>query len=117
MKELVNVLSLSIRSSDILGRYGGEEFIVIAPHTGRQKALVLAERLRKKVSDWCFVTAAGVLNLTISLGVGVYDGTSRAGCVSLSDHLLNMADEELYRAKREGRNRVSPSPLQNGGDL
>ncbi len=108
LKEIVQVLSASIRTSDLLGRYGGEEFIVIAPLTGLQEALVLAERLRETVNKWPFETTYGFLKLTISLGVVTFDGKDDAFSGSLLDDLLVMADSEMYKAKAMGRNRVSP---------
>jgi len=108
LKEIVQVLSSSIRTSDLLGRYGGEEFIVIAPLTGLQETLILAERLRETASKWPFETTYGFLKLTISLGVATYDGKSEAYPSSLLDQLLAQADAEMYKAKALGRNRVSP---------
>lgn len=115
LREMVQVLSESIRTSDVMGRYGGEEFIVLAPHTGLQEALVLAERLRETVSKWPFETTYGFLKLTISLGVATFDGKTES-CdgktesfqSSLIDCLLAQSDAEMYRAKALGRNRVSP---------
>lgn len=111
LKEMVKALSGTIRTSDVLGRYGGEEFIVIAPHTGLEEALVLAERLRETVSKWSFKTAYGLLTLTISLGVTTFDGKTEPYQSSLIDRLLAEADAEMYKAKAQGRNRVSPSLL------
>ncbi len=108
LKEIVQVLSASIRTSDLLGRYGGEEFIVIAPLTGLQETLILAERLRETASKWPFETTYGFLKLTISLGVATYDGKSEAYPGTLLDQLLAQADTEMYKAKALGRNRVSP---------
>lgn len=112
LKEIVQILSSSIRASDLLGRYGGEEFIVIAPLTGLQETLVLAERLRETASKWPFETAYGFLKLTISLGVATYDGKSEASPSVLLDQLLAQADAEMYKAKAMGRNRVSPVPAE-----
>lgn len=116
LREIVQVLSGSIRTSDALGRYGGEEFTVLAPHTGLQEALLLAERLRQKVSGWPFNTARGLIEMTISLGVATYDGKAelcdskdKQSRMSLIDRLLARSDEEMYKAKAQGRNRVSPS--------
>lgn len=113
LKELVQVLSSTIRTSDLLGRYGGEEFIVIAPLTGLQETLILAERLRETTSKWPFETTYGFLKLTISLGVATYDGKTEASPSSLLDHLLAQADSEMYKAKAMGRNQVSPVLVEN----
>jgi diguanylate cyclase (GGDEF)-like protein len=108
LKEVVQVLSSSIRTSDLLGRYGGEEFIIIAPLTGHQEALILAERLRETVSKWPFETTYGFIKLTISLGVATYDGKAETKPGTLLEQLLARADAELYKAKAAGRNCVSP---------
>ncbi|HOV78552.1 MAG TPA: diguanylate cyclase [Bacillota bacterium] len=114
LKEIVHVLKESVRTSDIIGRYGGEEFIVIAPLTGIREAVVLAERLRETVSRWPFETTYGFLKLTISLGVATYDGSTDEQRGTLVDRLLAKSDEEMYRAKAQGRNRVSPALSEAG---
>lgn len=108
LKEVVQVLSSSIRTSDLLGRYGGEEFIIIAPLTAHQEALILAERLREAVSKWPFETTYGFIKLTISLGVATYDGKTETCQGAIIEQLLAKADAELYKAKAAGRNCVSP---------
>lgn len=112
LKEVVQVLSSSMRASDLLGRYGGEEFIVIAPLTGQQEALVLAERLREIVSKWPFETTYGFMKLTISLGVATYDGKTEAYPNTILEQLLARADAEMYKAKSAGRNCVSPMYIE-----
>jgi len=116
LREFVQVLSGCIRTSDVLGRYGGEEFIVISPFTKLQEAIRLAERLRETVNKWPFETTYGFLKFTISLGAASFDGD--AGVCDLNDEfledilvdrLLAQADAEMYKAKAQGRNRVSPS--------
>jgi diguanylate cyclase (GGDEF)-like protein len=100
------------REIDILGRYGGEEFVVLLPETELKEALEIAERLRLVASDP--VQVAG-LELTISISVGV---AAAHHDQSLS-HLLQRADTALYQAKREGRNRVVAAfhlPTEQGSD-
>jgi two-component system cell cycle response regulator len=88
--EVARTLAASVRTEDILGRWGGEEFIVIAPHTPREAAAVLAERLRSAV--------AATTPVTVSIG---------AACTSEVDiRLLEVADRNLYAAKTAGRNQV-----------
>jgi len=90
------------RATDILGRLGGEEFAMLLPETGGAEALTLAERLRREI------TAVGVphggrsIALTCSCGVA-----ARSDEILLLDTLLSFADKALYRAKRQGRNRIS----------
>ncbi|WP_203805487.1 diguanylate cyclase [Paractinoplanes tereljensis] len=90
----------SIRHSDVLGRYGGEEFAVVLPdHEGQ--ASDLAERMRQAVGDEPIPTQAGALTVTISVGLAHLDPADAS-----LDQLLARADHALYRAKEGGRNRV-----------
>lgn len=91
-----------MRPYDFIGRYGGEEFLVILSECCMGCAAVLAERLRLSVSTDSFETPKGMIPVTISLGV-VTSGLDRKNNAEL---LLSAADEALYRAKENGRNRV-----------
>jgi diguanylate cyclase (GGDEF)-like protein len=93
------VVSTSIRQSDVAGRSGGEEFLVVLPDTDLQSALVVAEKLRDTIVR---ITVPGIEQaVSGSFGVAVYpdDATDPAG-------LLRSADRALYRAKSNGKNRV-----------
>ncbi len=103
LKKIAGLCRSSIRSTDLLGRYGGEEFLIIATETDQERAIEIAERFRKKVEDFSLVTEAGVLKLTISLGVGTYQPGSDQ---TLGD-LIKNTDNALYAAKALGRNCVS----------
>lgn len=96
-----SVLS-TIRKSDYLTRYGGEEFVLVLPATGFSKAIELAERLRKKIEQLHLSVDGHAVPVTASFGVAFY----RKGS-GLQD-LLRRADEMLYEAKRQGRNRTRP---------
>lgn len=90
-----------IRTSDSLARLGGEEFLVLCPHTSGAQARVLAERLRAAIAETHMPCLQGGPSVTISLGVAsarLDDPTAQT--------LIGRADEELYRAKSLGRNRV-----------
>ena len=87
------------RTTDIVGRYGGEEFLIILPHTASTEAEGLAERLRAHVSD----TPLAGLPITTSFGVA----TCAPGESSPPVELIERADAALYRAKDAGRNRVA----------
>ncbi|MBI5138040.1 MAG: GGDEF domain-containing protein [Nitrospirae bacterium] len=96
----------ALHQADIVTRYGGEEFLVIAPSTNLDEAVSAAERLRQKVADHAFVAGAGddprrVIPVTVSMGVACLAGLSES-----RDGLLMRADIALYRAKAAGRDRV-----------
>lgn len=94
LKQIATVTNLTIRTSDIFARFGGEEFCVIMPSTTAEVALILAERIRIAVSK--DVKAKSV---TISIGVVEWKGQE-------IKELLKLADEAMYQAKQTGRNRV-----------
>jgi diguanylate cyclase (GGDEF)-like protein len=94
-------LAHTIRTADLLGRYGGEEFALILPDTRSDDAHTLAERLRVAIADRPIDTDAGPLTVTISIGVAYL--TAEQTDV---ETLLANADAALYQAKRAGRNRV-----------
>ncbi len=89
-----------LREYDCVGRYGGEEFLVIAPGSIGSKSESLYERLRARIADAVIATNAGSISLTVSIGVAPGTGQSTV------DALVAAADAALYQAKAEGRNRV-----------
>ncbi len=95
--EFTNILKSKIRFSDILGRWGGEEFLVILPHTNLETTMLIAEKLRKTISEYIFTT---MKNETASFGVACL---SKAGSIG---ELVTIADKGLYLAKDSGRNCV-----------
>ena len=97
LKEIGKLLKRNLRSTDIVGRYGGEEFAIILPQTDIKGARITAERIRKQVEKHRF---EGLNRVTISLGV-----SSNKNCNSI-DELIKRADNALYSAKRKGKNRV-----------
>jgi diguanylate cyclase (GGDEF)-like protein len=94
-------IQAGLRDYDIFGRYGGEEFLVIAPGSMGHDGEGLYERLRARVADNAIVTPAGPLTMTVSIGVAPGTGLSTV------DGLIADADAALYRAKAEGRNRIA----------
>lgn len=90
----------SLRDDDMVGRYGGEEFVCILQGRSALSAELVAERVRKAVQGDAEGVAAGLPGVTVSIGLAVY-----AGEASIED-LLQRADKALYAAKREGRNRL-----------
>lgn len=94
---LARIMRASVRDSDIVGRWGGEEFMVICPDTSGRDAQAVAERLRQAVAIRPFPVAGRV---TVSVGIAVLEQGESI------ERLVNSADAALYRAKAEGRNRV-----------
>jgi two-component system, cell cycle response regulator len=101
LRETARRLKSTFRRSDVIGRYGGEEFVVLALDCGTEDAVRLAERFRQSVESTPFVTQSGGIDVTTSLGVaGISDVLGSTG-------LLKAADDALYRAKAAGRNTVA----------
>ncbi len=103
LRGLADLLRMQVRTTDIAGRYGGEEFCVLLPHTGFPGAADLARRVRAAVEATPMETRAGPLAITASLGVAVCP----APRIRSADDLIRLADEALYEAKAAGRNRVA----------
>jgi diguanylate cyclase (GGDEF)-like protein len=102
LRESAQRMTANIRRYDALGRYGGEEFLVVLPGCDEAGSLAQAERLRECISDHPFAVAADNLRVTCSLGACC----TYAPDLTQTDTLLRFADEALYQAKRAGRNRV-----------
>ena len=90
-----------LRTIDLCGRFGGEEFVCLLPDTPADKAFGVAERLRMALEERAVEIPSGVLHFTVSIGVA----TSGPDSASL-DELIHQADEAMYQAKQAGRNRV-----------
>jgi diguanylate cyclase (GGDEF)-like protein len=103
LKKLADILKDKSRSINIVGRYGGEEFIIIGPISDDKTAYYMAERLRTLVenTDFSCDESGKIFKVTISAGVAVWNGSIKSG-----RELLKLADEALYLAKRSGRNQV-----------
>jgi diguanylate cyclase (GGDEF)-like protein len=97
LEEVANELRTSTRSTDVVGRWGGEEFLIVCVHTKLDGACTLAENLRQRIADRPFPEIGGV---SLSFGVSTYEDGDAA------DDVIARADRALYRAKHEGRNRV-----------
>src|SRR5499425_1032806 len=101
LKEMARRLATRIRRDELLARYGGEEFAAVLPETGHKGALEFGEQLRAIVAREPFEFEGDKLPVTISVGVAVAEGQT----MDLQT-FVKMADENLYRAKRGGRNQV-----------
>lgn len=95
-----------VRSTDLICRYGGEEFIILLPETDEQQAVDAAERLRVEISDTMIDTSLGMVSVTVSIGVaGLFFGQTEPE--KALELLIKRADRALYTAKMGGRNRVT----------
>lgn len=100
LREFAEILTSSLRHSDVASKWGGEEFLILCPETRKDEALILAERIRSKVAERNFVAK---LKITVSVGVcEVKDHNT-------IDALLSEADNNLYKAKQLGKNKVVDS--------
>ncbi|HEX5126648.1 MAG TPA: diguanylate cyclase [Rhodocyclaceae bacterium] len=105
LREVASRMHDCFRKSDLPGRWGGEEFIALLPHTSLEAATQVAERLRARLADQPFATSAGDIAVTLSGG-----GTQLLKADTL-ESLVARADAALYRAKSNGRNRIEVSQL------
>lgn len=108
LKEIAERTMKCVRKSDLLARYGGEEFVLVMPQTGRDGAEVEGERIRAIIADSAFQGIADEHRVTISGGVSVLDHDLMLN----AEDLLRAADQALYDAKRNGKNRVALAPLK-----
>jgi len=92
-----------MRVVDVVGRYGGEEILILMPETDNQSALVAAERLRKEVQELQIEADGEIVSVTVSIGVAVMART-RGFTLEM---LISRADKALFRSKSAGRNYVS----------
>ncbi|MDT5083908.1 MAG: two-component system, cell cycle response regulator [Mycobacterium sp.] len=101
LQEFARRLKATLRAGNIVGRWGGEEFLVIAPRTTPEEAMMLGERIRLSIADEPIDLGSVRLSITVSIGCGVG--------LKPSAELVAQADAALYRSKAEGRNRVTVS--------
>jgi two-component system cell cycle response regulator len=104
LREFALRIRKSIRGIDLACRYGGEEFVVVMPETDMSVATIVAERLRRRIAGEPFPIqqATHAIEVTISVGIAALGAGDNAASI------LKRADQALYRAKRDGRNRVVP---------
>jgi len=104
IRHVADRLAASLRTEDVAGRWGGEEFVVVLPHTGHDEAMAVAERLRAGIAESPLPLGSGGDVVTLSVSIGLAE---RPG--DLPETLVHRADLALYDAKRAGRNRVASS--------
>lgn len=103
LRELAGRIRQVVRRDELFARYGGEEFATVLPETSREGATQMAERMRQLVAAQPFTYGDKTLPITISLGVSATDGSESPPPLEF----IRRADEKLYQAKNEGRNRVA----------
>ena len=103
LKDCARLMRDQLRSVDSIGRYGGEEFVVVLPHTTYEEGRATGERLRRAIEEHVFRSGKKELRVTVSVGVACYPSDAVDSPVSL----IRQADQALYRAKQGGRNRVA----------
>src|SRR5215831_143161 len=104
LREFAIRIKKSVRGIDLACRYGGEEFVVLMPETDMAVATVVAERLRRRIAGEPFPIEQGARRVEVTISIGIATLASGEGAAAL----LKRADQALYRAKRDGRNRVVP---------
>ncbi|HEX5711153.1 MAG TPA: GGDEF domain-containing protein [Sulfuricurvum sp.] len=103
LRAFAHILKDEGRTNDIAGRFGGEEFIVILGETNMEGAKAFANKVREHVQSAHFMYQDKRIELTVSIGIA-----NRSDCISLKGTIVS-ADEQLYKAKKQGRNRVEPA--------
>ena len=101
LRETAACLRANMRPYDHIGRYGGEEFLVVLPNCDLEQAAHQAERMRAKLNGSAMIVDGTEMRVSASFGVSVSDGSNRR-----PDLFVRVADEALYKAKAGGRNRV-----------
>lgn len=105
---VADTIRVRLRKSDIFGRYGGEEFVIVMPETDTQRAWNVAERLRRSIARTPIILECGKISITISLGVSTLqtEALVSQSSIDVLEKLIDHADQALYKAKQAGRNQV-----------
>lgn len=101
LKNIADNVKSSLRSTDVIARFGGEEFIIMFPRTGAKEAFEKVERLRKKIENTLVRDGSVSASVTVSFGISTYPDSADS-----ENELLSKADDALYEAKNAGRNCV-----------
>jgi diguanylate cyclase (GGDEF)-like protein/PAS domain S-box-containing protein len=109
LKEVARRLKSNVRRSDIVARYGGDEFVIILPEINREGSIIVAEKIRALVRDKPVQIGDHSIGMKVSIGVAALPDTE----TETPDQLLKMADDALYEAKRSGRDRVCSADGQS----
>ena len=108
LKEVAKLIKIQMRQSDVLARFGGEEFAVLLVQTNKRAATEIAERIRQQIAAHQISLGDSTLAVTISIGCSTLDSNApNLVTTQASQQLLARADEALYRSKQQGRNQVN----------
>jgi len=110
LKQLADLLKKNVRASDIVARFGGEEFIILMPRTSVEEGYNLAERLRKLIMEKGFTVGPNTVRITSSFGIGSLCDIKNQSL----DAYYSLADKALYMAKQGGKNRVEKASVIEG---
>ena len=109
--EAAGVIRASARETDIVARFGGDEFALVLPDTGSEGALSVGERIRDKIAAWRFLEGAGLsIPLTVSIGVATLPDVAAS-----AEQLIQAADEAMYWVKEHGKNGISIAGAETVG--
>jgi diguanylate cyclase (GGDEF)-like protein len=103
LKEVTNVFDHCIRTIDILGRYGGDEFIIILPEATTETAKVVAERIKKAIREQSIAFKKKALKVTVSIGLHYFSDLTNVD----KNDFIEKIDQALYLAKTAGKNRIA----------
>src|SRR5256885_10563902 len=103
LRDFGRLLTENARTTDIVGRFGGEEFLIVLPNTDGIRAAIVAERIRKAADEHVYKHREFMVRITVSAGVASFPANTQ---VRDDNDLLKAADQALYRAKQVSRNRV-----------
>lgn len=110
LRDLSKILTQSVRKGDIIGRYGGEEFGIVFPEIDETSVYQICDRIRQNVEDNYFHAEGRVVHVTVSIGICYKNAGEYLNC----SEFVRRADEALYKAKRNGRNRVEVFSHEEG---
>lgn len=111
LQAVAHIIRSALRESDLIGRFGGEEFLLILPNTDLAGATTFCHRLCERIQHHPICIGETMLSLTASFGVAALSEETKT-----ATQLLRLADQNLYRAKKLGRNRVVASPGEEGSE-
>jgi diguanylate cyclase (GGDEF)-like protein len=103
LKEVTSVFDHCIRTIDVLGRYGGDEFIILLPEAGPETAKVVADRIKKSIGEHVVTHKKKALKVTVSIGFHYFDDLTNTD----KKEFIDKIDQALYLAKTSGKNRVA----------